>query len=101
VREALYRLISEGVLESEANKSARIPLLSSEQISELKDIRLHIECFAATRAAEKGTSDIAGRLRKTSEKLITARAAGDSRSDLALVYKFQRTHPPKTAASRA
>lgn len=89
VREALYRLISEGVLQGEANRSAVIPLLRSEQIAELKDIRLHIECFAAERAALRGTPEIAGRLRKLSEKLKKARAAGDRRADIALVYQFQ------------
>ncbi len=89
VREALYRLISEGVLQGEANRSAFIPLLTPEQIAELKDIRLHIECFAAERAALRGTSEIATRLRKTSAKLKKARAAGDRRADLALVYTFQ------------
>ncbi|QAS81169.1 GntR family transcriptional regulator [Rhizobium leguminosarum bv. trifolii] len=90
VREVLYCLISEGVLHGEANRSAFIPLLTPQQIAELKDIRLHIECFAAERAALRGTTEIAARLRETSAKLKTARAAGDRRADLALVYKFQR-----------
>ncbi|MER8970769.1 GntR family transcriptional regulator [Mesorhizobium sp. M0808] len=89
VREALYRLISEGVLQGEANRSAFIPLLRPQQITELKDIRLHIECFAAERAALRGTTEIAARLRETSVKLKKARAAGNRRADLALVYTFQ------------
>lgn len=89
VREALYRLISEGVLESEANRSARIPLLTSDQITELKEIRLHVECFAAERAAQNGTPDMAARLREITAKLKTVREAGDRRADLALVYRFQ------------
>ncbi|WP_245459632.1 MULTISPECIES: GntR family transcriptional regulator [unclassified Rhizobium] len=89
VREALYRLISEGVLQGEVNRSAVVPLLMPEQIAELKDIRLHIECFAAERAALRGTPEIAETLRKTSEKIKKARAAGDRRADIALVYKFQ------------
>ncbi|WP_342637199.1 FCD domain-containing protein [Rhizobium acidisoli] len=45
--------------------------------------------LCAERAALKGTPEIADALRKTSEKLKTARAAGDRRTDIALVYKFQ------------
>ncbi|MGX5851447.1 GntR family transcriptional regulator [Mesorhizobium sp. PL10] len=89
VREALYRLISEGVLQGEANRSALIPLLSREQICELRDIRLHVECFAAERAAQKGSPELAGKLRAISTKLKKVRAERDRRADLVLVYRFQ------------
>ncbi|MER8970809.1 GntR family transcriptional regulator [Mesorhizobium sp. M0808] len=89
IREALYRLISEGVLHGEANRSALIPLLTREQICELRDIRLHIECFAAERAAQRGTPELADRLRAISAKLKKARAERDRRADLVLVYRFQ------------
>ncbi|MCW1750228.1 MULTISPECIES: GntR family transcriptional regulator [Rhizobium] len=89
VREALYRLISEGVLHGEANRSALIPLLTREQICELRDIRLHIECFAAEQAVQRGAPELADRLRAISAKLKKARADGDRRADLVLVYKFQ------------
>lgn len=89
VREALYRLISEGVLLSEANRSALIPLLTREQICELRDIRLHVECFAAERAAQRGTPESAGKLRAISNQLKKARAERDRRAYLVLVYRFQ------------
>ncbi len=89
VREALYRLISEGVLLSEANRSALIPLLTREQICELRDIRLHVECFAAVRAAQRGTPEFAGKLHAISNQLKKARAERDRRAYLVLVYRFQ------------
>lgn len=89
VREALYRLISEGVLQGEANKSAYVPLYTPEEIREIKEIRLHIECFAAERAALLGTPKVAKKLRDVSAKLKIARKAEDYRADLALVHKFQ------------
>ncbi|WP_212751911.1 GntR family transcriptional regulator [Roseovarius arcticus] len=89
VREALYRLISEGVLQSETNKTAYIPLYTPEQIREIKEIRLHIECFAAERAALRGTPEVANNLRKISAKIKEARDVENRRADLALVHEFQ------------
>lgn len=89
VREALYRLISEGILEGEANRSARIPLFNSEQIGEIKEIRILVECMAAEKAALNGTPEVAKKLRILADKLKIAREAGDRRSDLSLVYRFQ------------
>ncbi|WP_072386760.1 GntR family transcriptional regulator [Hyphomicrobium sp. CS1BSMeth3] len=89
VREALYRLISEGVLDGEANRSARIPLLNAEQIKEIKEIRILVECLAAEKAAMNGTPQLAKTLRALAGKLKMARASGDRRADLSLVYRFQ------------
>ncbi|RWM71779.1 MAG: GntR family transcriptional regulator [Mesorhizobium sp.] len=89
VREALYRLISEGILDGEANRSARIPLLNAEQIKEIKEIRILVECRAAEKAALNGTPQLAMHLRTLADMLKLARESGDRRADLALVYRFQ------------
>lgn len=89
VRESLHRLTAEGVLEAEANRSARVASLSGEQIRELRDIRIINECFAAERAAKFADDQLVSRLRAISAELNDARARGDLTQDLALVYRFQ------------
>lgn len=91
VREALYRLISDGVLEAEANRSARVPVLSGEQIRELRDIRIALETLAAERAALNSTSSLVATLRSIAHELALARERGDIPIDLAKVYEFQFT----------
>lgn len=91
VREVLYRLVADGVLEAEANRSARVPLLTSEQIQELRDIRLAVETLAAERAAARASPALGQELRKIAIELTTARERGDIITDLSKVYEFQFT----------
>lgn len=90
-REALHRLIADGVLEAEANRSARVPILGVDQIRELRDIRLAVEPLAAMRAAERSSPDLVRRLRKIAAELSQARNRGDVPTDLAKIYEFQFT----------
>ena len=89
VREALYRLVSDGVLEAEANRSPRVPLMTGEQVRELCDIRLALEGLAAERAALHSTPDLVARLRSIASELRAAREQGDVRADLAKIYEYQ------------
>jgi DNA-binding GntR family transcriptional regulator len=91
VREALYRLISDGVLEAEANRSARVPMLSGKQLRELRDIRLALEPLAAERAAANSTPALITTLRYLVVELASARERGFVASDLIKDYEFQFT----------
>lgn len=51
VRDAFRRLISEGALESEPNKSARVPGITPARINEISKIRMAVEGLAAQEAA--------------------------------------------------
>ena len=90
-REALHRLVSDGVLEAEANRSAKVPILSVEQIGELKEIRLLLEATAAERAAKNSTPTLVAKLRAIASDLAHARTQGDKEADLSKVYEFQFT----------
>lgn len=89
VREALRRLVAEGVLEGEANRSVHVPLMTSSSIRELRDIRVAVEGLAAARAAERISQKDAHRLRKVAAELAIARSSGDIALDVAKQAEFQ------------
>ena len=91
VREALYRLVADGTLEAEANRSARVPRLSGTDIREMRDIRTTVEGLAATRAAELSDESLVTQLRVINTKLQRARTQGDHVTDLRCVYEWQFT----------
>lgn len=89
VREALYRMVAEGTLVAEANRSARVPLLTGADIRELRDVRVLVEGLAAARAAEVCDVSLVAKLRSIAAELREARARGDFETDLRCVYEFQ------------
>lgn len=89
VREALYRLVAEGILVAEAKRSARVPLLAGADIRELRDIRVVVEGLAAARTAEVGDASLVNKLRSIAAELHQARELGDQQTDLRCVYEFQ------------
>jgi DNA-binding GntR family transcriptional regulator len=89
VREALYRLVADGALVAEANRSARVPLLTGAEIRELRDIRATVEGLAAARAAEVRDASLVTELRSIGLQLRQARDQGDYETDLRCVYEFQ------------
>jgi DNA-binding GntR family transcriptional regulator len=56
VREALLLLESEGLVVSALNRGFRVRPLSPQHISELYDLRAHLESFAARKAAENAAA---------------------------------------------
>jgi len=52
VREALKRLIAEGAFEALPNHSARVPLVSPEEIAQIMELRLTLESHALRLAAD-------------------------------------------------
>lgn len=55
VREAIFRLISEQGLEIQAATAIYVPFLDSERLSEIQQIRFHLEGMGAAEAARKIT----------------------------------------------
>jgi len=53
VREALRRLSAEGFIEFMPNQGGKVPLLSIEDVTEIFDLRLILETYAASLAAQK------------------------------------------------
>ncbi len=88
VRECLRRLVAQGVLEGEANRSVRVPRMTSDKIRELRDIRLAVEGLAARRASERITTEEISSLRTIAEEIENARMRGDIEADVARIGEF-------------
>jgi DNA-binding GntR family transcriptional regulator len=89
VREALHRLIAEGVLSQEHSRSVRVPVLSAEKILELRDIRMLLECHAVEKAAERISLAEIKKLERLTKEIYAARAVGDAAVDAQKVIEFQ------------
>jgi DNA-binding GntR family transcriptional regulator len=89
VREALHYLAAEGVLETESNRSARVPLMTGERIRELRDIRMTNEGLAAARAAERISPEEVTRLRGVAAEIAEARRRGEIEVDIVKLTEFQ------------
>lgn len=88
VREALHRLIAEGVLTQEHSRSVRVPVLSQERVLELRDIRVLLEALAVERGAARATAAEVNKLERLVKELDAARAAGNVRVDAQKVAEF-------------
>ncbi|MER9426885.1 GntR family transcriptional regulator, partial [Mesorhizobium sp. M0317] len=89
VRECLRRLVAEGVLEGEANRSVRVPRMTGAKMRELRDIRLAVEGLATARSAERITPEEVSGLRRMAEELADARRRGNVDADVAKLSEFQ------------
>jgi DNA-binding GntR family transcriptional regulator len=88
VREAIRRLVAEGVFEMQPNRSVRVPLMTRDRVLELRDLRMVVEGLAAEKAAAVATrADIAG-LRRIADELLAARRRGDFATDRAKIREF-------------
>ena len=73
VREAIRQLTAEQALEASPNASTRVPVLSDEQLEDLRSVRIAVEGLAAERAAAYiGAKDIA-----ELSKILSAEHAAD------------------------
>lgn len=91
VREALHRLIAEGVLTQEHSRSVRVPVLSQERTLELRDIRVVLEGLAAERAAKRASAAEIKQLERLAKEVDAARKTGDIALDTQKVAEFQFT----------
>ncbi len=79
VREAMMRLRQEGLVE-ESGKGAVVIGITHEDIADIYDVRLRVECLAAARAADRMTEAELDRLRETLElqEFYTEKGVADS-----------------------
>ena len=89
VREALHRLIAEGILTQEHSRSVRVPVLTRDKILELRDVRMPLECLAVERAAQHITPEEVARLDGLTEEILAARRVGNVVLDSQKVAEFQ------------
>jgi DNA-binding GntR family transcriptional regulator len=91
VREALHRLIAEGVLTQEHSRSVRVPVLSRERVLELRDIRVLLEGLAVERGAARATNAEVAKLERLAREVEAARKAGNTALDTQKVAEFAFT----------
>jgi DNA-binding GntR family transcriptional regulator len=82
-REALAILIAEGVLlTADTNKSAMVPALTADNLREITELRVALECVAAAAAFVNITDQDIARLEKIQEEVVTATTQDDVKATL-------------------
>jgi len=74
VREAIFRLVSEGALEMKAATAVNVPILTSKHLREIQLIRHHLEGAAAERAAVRITPAQLAELEAIQDRFVAAAA---------------------------
>jgi DNA-binding GntR family transcriptional regulator len=87
-REALKRLTSEGAFEALPNRSARVPVLSRRQVTQILDLRRQLEGNAAYLAAQNITLLQIERLRQIQQEVAACAPAGDIKAYAARNMEF-------------
>jgi len=77
VREALVRLVTDGVLVQVDHRSVRVPVLDSAAYLELCEVRAMLEGLAAERAAQRATERDIETVAAAHARIVAARRRGD------------------------
>jgi DNA-binding GntR family transcriptional regulator len=77
VREALYNLAAEGILEMRPNGSVYVPTLTSERIIELTKIRTALEALAAREAATRIKDKDIANISEINDRMVEANSKKD------------------------
>jgi DNA-binding GntR family transcriptional regulator len=88
VREAVQRLVAEGALVLLSNRVIRVALATDEAYAEVIRIRMHIEGYAAERAATRGTRQLLANLRRMNETMRKSANKLDIDAALAANHAF-------------
>jgi DNA-binding GntR family transcriptional regulator len=90
-REALNRLLAEGVLDQTPDRVAVVPLLTKERYGEICAIRLDLEGMAAREGCARLSASDLGRLKELYERHASAYRSRDARTSLRLNEEFHFT----------
>ena len=88
VREALLQLVSEGVLESERSRPIRVPLLSKEDLIELRAIRLNLELMATAAAVPRISKATVDKMEAMHKEMAKAKSGNDRSGTLQKNFDF-------------
>lgn len=88
VREALLQLVSEGALIMTPNRSIHVPQPCRESLTELRELRVLLECYAGRTAASKATPELVETLRNIHNDMMKAMKEGRSQDILSLNKEF-------------
>ena len=98
VREAVNRLIAEGALRSEPNRSVIVPLMHRSRFMDLTDIRVALETIVTQKACEQMTAADLAELEVINDQLLNAILARDLETVVSLNRDFH-FHIYRTARS--
>lgn len=87
VREALARLASEGLIEAHG-RSFTVPTLTSEDLDDIYDLRVLLECEAVRQAAARPAGEI-GEVQRALQACEVAHGRGDAEGFIAANSRFR------------
>jgi len=88
VREALYNLAAEGILEMRPNGSVYVPTLTAERIIELTKIRTALEALAAREAALRVTDEDVAHISRINDLMVEANEREDYARVMEMNWEF-------------
>lgn len=91
VREAAARLAAERAIVAEPNRWMRIPILSADELRELRDIRVALEGLATERACAHVTPALLAELQAREAEIVALRAGGDPKARIAAINRLHFT----------
>lgn len=88
VRDAIRQLSAENAIDFQPNSYIRVPVLTTDQLRELRDIRLSLEGMAVERAAAHADPAAIAELRGLHDRIIALRDAGDIPATVETIQKL-------------
>ena len=88
IREAIGRLVAEGAVEALPNRWMRVPLLTVEELREIRAIRVYLESRATERAASRLTQADLKVLQDTHQHIVALRHSGDVKGRIKAITAF-------------
>ncbi len=88
VREALTRLLAIGVLANVSGRSVGVPVLSFEELTDLRNVRVEIEALAVRWAVQNRDDAFLAELDVLLERLESTERSGDVHSYIKTNYEF-------------
>lgn len=92
LREALSRLVPDGLVQLEQNKGFRVASLSLRELVEITEMRQVVEAEAFRRAVENGNEQWEGQIIASLHRLNKAIVADSARMDDAIRLEFEDRH---------
>ena len=88
VRESIQQLVTEGGLEFLPSRTIRVPTLTGNDLNEIFEIRMSLECTAAEKAAQRITPDVIAEIRYLADQVIVPEDGSSAASCLAANSAF-------------